>query len=213
VRTSIAAAVLCSAVLAQSPAVSPVMYAIDPAASTVRIHVGTAGVLGFLGHDHEIVAEKPEGIVRWAPTDPGQSSVEIVFDAAALRVVDPGVGEAKRAKIERDMKTKALEVETFPTIRFVSREVNLTPSSTGAGPYRGELTGELTLHGTTGPVEVPLELTLDGAQLRARGKVKLRGSRFGIDTVSAGAGTVKTKDELLLEFDVVAHQASPREGS
>jgi len=40
------------------------LYAVDPAASHVRIHLGRSGLLKFLGHDHETEAPIAGGRVE-----------------------------------------------------------------------------------------------------------------------------------------------------
>jgi hypothetical protein len=47
-------------------------------------------------------------------------------------------------------------------------------------------------------------LTVTEEGIRTRGEVKLKGSQFGIEPVSVAGGTIKTKDELELTFDLLA---------
>src|SRR5262245_59823886 len=67
----------------------PEAFAVDPAASHVRIHLGRAGLLKFAGHDHEIEAPLAEGRVEIVDGDPARSSVSLRFEAARLSIV-PG---------------------------------------------------------------------------------------------------------------------------
>ena len=55
-------------------------------------------------------------------------------------------------------------------------------------------------------LELPLSVSLEGDELRARGQARLRQTAFGIQPISV-AGLVKVKDELLVEFDLVARRA------
>ena len=70
------------------------MWSIDPAASHVTIVVGKAGLFGFAGHSHEVVADTVSGDVRFDPEDPANSSVVLEIDAGSLRVT----GEANRVR-------------------------------------------------------------------------------------------------------------------
>ena len=67
-----------------------VRYKVDPAASRVLIHVGKAGLLSFAGHEHEVVAPSIHGSVTADPERPGQATVEVTFEASALRVTGAG---------------------------------------------------------------------------------------------------------------------------
>jgi hypothetical protein len=64
--------------------------------------------------------------------------------------------------------------------------------------------GELSLHGLAHVITVPVRIELSGDTLTASGKTTLAQRLFGIEPVSAGGGTVKVKNELGIEFRVVA---------
>ena len=59
--------------------------------------------------------------------------------------------------------------------------------------------GDLTLHGVTQPVELPITL----ANGRYTGSVKLKQTDFGIAPVSIAGGTVKVKDVIEIVFEIV----------
>jgi polyisoprenoid-binding protein YceI len=84
-------------------------------------------------------------------------------------------------------------VQKFPEVRFVS--TSITPQDGG----RFQLRGDLTLHGTTRPVEFPL--TVSNAHYA--GSVKLKQTDFGITPVTVAGGTVKVKDVIEVVFEIV----------
>jgi len=59
--------------------------------------------------------------------------------------------------------------------------------------------GNLTLHGQTRSLKV-VAIYEDG---NYRGSTTLRQQDFGITPISVAGGTVKVKDELRIEFDIV----------
>jgi polyisoprenoid-binding protein YceI len=64
------------------------------------------------------------------------------------------------------------------------------------------VTGRLTIHGETRPTT----FTVVRRNGRFRGTVGLKQSDFGIQPISILGGTVRVKDELKIEFDVVARK-------
>ena len=62
--------------------------------------------------------------------------------------------------------------------------------------------GDLTLHGKKQPVTV--EVSLESGHYR--GSASIKQSDFGIEPIRIAGGTVKVKDELKIEFDIVPSQ-------
>ena len=177
-------------------------FTVQPEESSFTVKVGKAGFLKVFGHDHLIEVRRFSGEVDWRAEDPASSSIRIEIDATSLAVADEGISDADRATIQADMDSKALDVENYPEILFVSKKLSL--SKADGAERMGHLTGQLTLRGVTGTVRVPLTLTVSEESLRAEGKFKIKGSDYGIEQITAAGGTVKTKDELELTFDLVA---------
>ena len=164
--------------------------AIDTERSVLTVRVYKTGLFSAFAHDHEIRAPIQKGVF-----DEDKSTVEFVVDARALRVLDPDVSDKDRAEIQATMLgPKVLHSEKFPEIRFHSTEVN-RPSE-----GRWIVRGDLTLHGQTRPVKVDVERK-NG---RYRGSAQLLQKDFGITPVTIAGGTVKVKDEVRVEFEIVA---------
>jgi len=51
---------------------------------------------------------------------------------------------------------------------------------------------------------VPVSLTVAPQQLRASGQYTLKQTDYGIKVYSAMGGTVKVKNEVVVQFDIVA---------
>jgi polyisoprenoid-binding protein YceI len=182
---------------------SPRAYVVDGAASVVNVHVGKSGVFGFAGHTHEVAAQRLEGRLEADPDDLTRSSVAVTFEASGLKVSAEGEPSGDAPKVQETMAgPKVLDVARFPTITFQSRQVS--GRRTGEGVYELQVTGDLSLHGVTRALTVPVRVEVADATLTATGRVAVAQRAFGIEPVSAGGGTVKVKNELGVEFKIVA---------
>jgi polyisoprenoid-binding protein YceI len=163
--------------------------AIDTQRSVVSVRVYKAGAFSAFGHEHRIRASIQKGFF-----DEDKGSVEFVVDALALRVIDPDASDKDRAEIQNTMLgPKVLNTSEFREIRFHSTEVS------GSGENRWTVHGDLTLHGQTHPLKIDVERQ-DGRYL---GSARLRQSEFGITPVTVAGGTIKVKDEVRVEFEIV----------
>ncbi len=60
------------------------------------------------------------------------------------------------------------------------------------------------LHGVTRSESTDVSVTVATDRLTATGTLKVKQTDFGIQPVTAGAGTVRVKDEVTVEFTLVA---------
>src|SRR3954468_14904833 len=164
---------------------------IDTALSKITIHVNKTGVFSFAGDKHEVVAPISSGTV-----DEKAGIVEFAVDARKLQILDPQLSPEKRAQVQKNMEGPAvLDSTKYPEIRFRST------AATSTGKNAWNVTGDLTLHGQTHPVTVSVKKQ----NQTYTGTSQLKQTDFGITPVSVGGGTVKVKDELKLDFEVVTH--------
>ena len=166
--------------------------AIDVNKSSLKIRVFKSGAFSAFAHDHEIQAPLEEGKIEEGSA---HASVQLRVDARKMRVLDPDTSADKRAEIQQTMQgASVLDVEKFPEISYKSTTV------TSRGENHWEVRGDLTLHGQKQPVAVAVTLQ-DG---HYRGSASLKQTAFGITPVRIAGGTVKVKDEIKIEFDIVA---------
>jgi hypothetical protein len=164
---------------------------IDLEQSTITVHVEKSGLFSAFADNHTIRAPLARGTIR----DTSPLGVDIVVRTADLRVLDPNLSPAKRAEVQtRMMGTEVLNAAQFSEITFASSRVD------PEGEDRWRVAGELAIHGQTRPVT--LTVTLRGGHFR--GAAVIRQRDFGIEPISIVGGTVKVKDELRVEFDIVA---------
>ncbi len=177
--------------------VAPKTYNIVPAESSLTVFVGKAGALSFLAHDHNIAVRSYSGRVVVPAAGPSSGSLELDIDAKSLAILDK-ISEKDRQEITNSMNTKVLESGKFPKITFRSVGVS---NVNGANLT---VNGDLTLHGVTKRIAVPVTISATPQMLRATGKYVLKQTDFGITPYSAAAGSIKVKNEVILNFNIVA---------
>jgi polyisoprenoid-binding protein YceI len=157
---------------------------LDPEHTIFTIHVGKAGLFSMAGHEHRVAAIINEGLLD----DSGAGHIAFRIDAHKLIVLP----EKDQAEIQTTMQTKVLESDRFPEIRYESTSVQKLATD------HWKVEGNLTLHGQTHPVIADVQR----AGTRYEGKSTIKQTDFGIEPVSVAGGTVKVKNELVIEFSV-----------
>jgi polyisoprenoid-binding protein YceI len=188
-------------------------YQLDVDVSRVVIQVGKAGLFGIAGHELEVVAPIQHGSISADPDHIGAASVDVTFDAAALRLTGEREPAGEVAAVQRTMLgPECLDVARFPGIHFASTGV----TGLGRQPdgHRIAVRGALTLHGVTRSITVPARIEFKSDTIKASGTVTIRPKDFGIEPISRN-GVVNVKDELDLEWRLVAPAggSSPRSGA
>lgn len=189
-------------------------YTLDKKQSEVLVKTWKEGVAAALAHNHVIQATEFSGAISFDPAAPEAATVKVTVQAASLvpdeaalrkRNGEPvEVGEADRKKIAENMLGEGqLNAAKFPTISFASTGV----SHDAKGAL--VLAGQLTLHGVTKPVSLPVTIAVKDQQLVGDGKLRFRTSDFGIKPYSAALGTVRNRDEVELVLHLVGTISSP----
>lgn len=152
-------------------------------------------------HDWSCEAEQFVGVLGVnAATDQtqpiaGVPKVEITISAKKLEC-----GSGKMNKKAHG----ALAVDEHSFIRYTLESSDVR--STGAdGWIELNTTGQLEIAGTERPVEMTVQAKpLGDGQFQFKGSLPLRMTDFDVDPPTALLGTLKTGDEIVVHFDVVA---------
>ena len=163
---------------------------IDTQQSVMTVRVLKAGLFSAFGHEHEISVPIKDG-----KFSESERSVELTVAARQMRVMDKDVSDKDRAEIQEAMLgPKVLDTARFPEIHF--RSTTVEPAGSG----RWTVSGDLTLHGQTRPVKFEIQAQNGHYQ----GSAQLKQKDFGIEPIVVGGGAVKVKNELRVEFDILA---------
>jgi polyisoprenoid-binding protein YceI len=176
-------------------------YRLDPRPSRFTIRVTAGGLLSAFGHNPLIGVRDFSGEVQFDPASPQSASLHVQFPARSLEVAGD-VNDKDRREIEQIMQEQVLESDSYPVIEFRSSDVKV--SSSGAGQFRAEISGELSLHGVTRQQTIVARVTASGDRLRASGEFSLYQTEYGIQLVTVAGGALKVKDELKASFEILA---------
>jgi polyisoprenoid-binding protein YceI len=178
-------------------------YEISAADSSLWVSVGKTGFLSALGHEHEIGVKSFTGRAVVPQSGVSGGSLDFEIETKSFVVLDKEINEKDRGKVYENMHKEVIESEKYQKITFKSVSIG-DLKKTGEGSYNFILNGDLTLHGVTKRIALPVTATIAPAQLRATGSYTLKQTDYGIKSPSGGGGTVKVKNEVVVNFNIVA---------
>jgi polyisoprenoid-binding protein YceI len=174
----------------------PGTYALGPENGTLSVRTGRTGAAAKAGHNLLI------HVTSWSATfeaaeDPARARITLEADPTSLRVREGTGGmqsldDDDKAGIETTIDEEVLE----------RRAIAFHSTSIAAADGGLHVHGELTLGGTTKPIELDLAVGDDGA---LGGSVVVKQSDWGIAPYSTLFGTLKVVDEVEVSLD--AHPA------
>ena len=189
-RVVLASLIAVAALLKSPSGLRAAPQPIDVKRSTVTILVFKSGMFSAFADNHTIRAPLASGSISAEPP----FAVDATIHAADLTVLDPELSPGKRAEVQsRMIGPEVLDAKTYPQITFASTSIE------PAGTSQWRVSGRLTLHGHTQLVTVPVTHE-KGAY---RGSVHIKQRDYGITPISIAGGTVKVKDELTIELEIV----------
>lgn len=108
---------------------------------------------------------------------------------------------------DRRIRTDGLQSNTFPKATFLSTRPVQLPAETASGQaVKASAEGDLTLHGVTKRVTIPLDIRVTGGKGEVAGFLEFPMSDFNITPPSIG-GFVTVDPDATLEFKLVLEKA------
>jgi polyisoprenoid-binding protein YceI len=177
----------------------------------IQVYKDPTTVAQALAHDHVVQAKAWSGKASYDPADPSTCNLFISVPVKSLEVDEKGLREqlgydtfpsdGEREDIKAEMLgEKVLEGDKYPNITFQS-------TSCVADGDRVKVTGDMTIHGETKSVTVPMAVKADEVNFSAKGSIKIKSSDFGVPPYSAGFGALKNQDTMIL---VVSLHGKPK---
>jgi polyisoprenoid-binding protein YceI len=184
-------------VLTGSSAVAPITFQPD---SKVWVE-GTSSVRGY-----NCKATSLQGNVA---ANPGGSTLAVADLEKAVRTVDltiPVQGlECGNTTMNGHLRN-ALKAQQAPTIRFQLSSYDVAASGESTGTAK--LTGTLSIAGQEKPVTIDATVSCDGnGAVRVKGSKEILMTEFGVRPPTLMMGTLKVRDRVVVNFDVVLKQS------
>jgi hypothetical protein len=176
-------------------------YELGPGDGRVLVKTGREGLAARAGHD--LTLEITQWSARVTVPDAADGGIagaaltaDLDLDSLAVRA---GTGGAKPLtdRDRRDIQGQARRIlGGAAQASFASAKVIPSPAGQSAN---GAIEGTLTLRGTSRPIRLQVVSPAPG---QFRGSTTLRQSDFGITPYSGFFGTLKLKNEIVVEFEV-----------
>jgi polyisoprenoid-binding protein YceI len=126
------------------------------------------------------------------------------FDADSKVTIDLSALQSDDPDRDDDIKENYLETKKFRDGFFVPKELRGLPSPAPAsGPIKGQLVGDLTIHGVTKPVTFEVNGTLDGGTFKGTANAEVKITDFGMK-VPTLAILLRVEDRVRAQLDLVA---------
>jgi polyisoprenoid-binding protein YceI len=134
------------------------------------------------------------------------------FDGSAITAVDVTADltalQSDNSMRDGQLKRQALETSTYPTATFVlTRAIDLDSVPAEGEPVAATAAGDLTLHGVTRSISIPLEGQLTKGFLIVVGALDITFADFGIKQPTSPA-VLGVEDHGLLELQLIFQQGT-----
>jgi polyisoprenoid-binding protein YceI len=173
--------------------------------------VGTGSVAGYRVREQLAGLPAPTDAVGRTSSVTGSFTLSQSADgytvSAATFTVDVSTLTSDRAMRDRRIHQMGLESDRYPTATFKLTSPIVLPAAASSGQtLHVAATGDLTIHGTTKSVTIPMDAQLNGSQIQVVGTLTFPFSEFNMVPPSIG-GFVSVQDNATMEFSLLLQRA------
>src|SRR3982751_2143031 len=162
---------------AEAGAFAVARYRLDAGRSQFMVRAFAGGPLFFKGHDHFIKVGDFEGEAELTPGALSPASLRLRVGADSLEETRDVFTPQQKQIINKELREIVLETAKYPEIVFKSTEVT---GSLSGGQFEVKIGGDLSLHGVTRHIVIPVTVTLGGSDLRARGEFTINRGDYNV---------------------------------
>ncbi|HZH70445.1 MAG TPA: YceI family protein [Flavobacteriaceae bacterium] len=163
---------------------------LNNAATNLKV-IGTSNL-----HDWDMTAENVSGEIAFEK----ENNALTAISKLTLEVKVEGLKSGRRGLDGNAYK--ALDSKKYPEVKYSITKVN-SITSRGNNTFAVATTGQLTIMNTTKEVPIEVNVTLKGNQVEVAGKYTLNMTHFGVEPPTALLGTVRTAEEVTIEFQLL----------
>jgi polyisoprenoid-binding protein YceI len=136
-----------------------------------------------------------------------QSASGYSVTAATLRV-DVTKLSSDQSRRDQRIHSQGLESDRYPTATFkLTSPIALATDAASGQTIQVSASGDLTIHGVTKSVTIPIDARLTGSKIELVGSITFPFSEFGMTPPSIG-GFVSVQDNATMEFQVLLAQGA-----
>ena len=193
---------------AQQPSTAARTYVIDRESSQITVLVFRSGLLAAAGHNHTVTSRDLDGSIL-IDSKLEDSKVTLRFPVELLQLDNPEdralAGEQfEKPLSDRDIaatRRNMLGERLLHASRFA--EVLIESTRVSGDLPSLEIHADVTVRGETRPISFPASVYLDDGVLIASGSRRLSHAELGLRPFSAGFGTLRVADQMLVSFSIV----------
>jgi polyisoprenoid-binding protein YceI len=136
----------------------------------------------------------------------GSASVDSV--TAADFTVDVSKLTSDQSRRDQRIHSQGLQSDRYPTATFkLTAPIALTTDAASGQTVHVSATGDLTIHGVTKSVTIPIDARLSGSKIELVGSITFPFSQFGMTPPSIG-GFVTVQNNATMEFQLLLAQGA-----
>jgi len=157
--------------------------------------LGEGSIVGYRVSE-ELFGQSAEAVGRSEGVT-GSLTIDGTTVTAASFEVDMSTFESDESRRDGQFEGRIMEVAEFPTATFeLTEPIELGEEPADGADLEVEATGDLTLHGVTQEVTIPLVGRRDGSTFAVNGTVTVTFADYDIDDPSGGPASVGSDGEL-----------------
>jgi polyisoprenoid-binding protein YceI len=177
-------------------------YRIQPeSGSDFSLDIDKTGI--WKGKHHSVHFTRYQADLEYNTERPIDSKVRFIIDGRSMTCTDEWLEEKNRRKVIDWGENHMIEVDKYPEMVFVSH------GAVEKSPNNYEVTGALTVHGTTKTEKLQIRVNPEPDGLfQFSGEAWVNMRDFGLEPPSALMGAIGTKEMMYVHFRLTAHPAS-----
>lgn len=150
-------------------------------------------------HDWEMVSKNFDGNVQFTT-----QNKNLIINSINIKIAVTSLESGK--KLMNKLSYEALKYEKYPTISYQFKDIKEI-KLTAENVYTAILNGTLTVAGKSKSISTAVDISLKDnnlniSTLNIKGEEPLKMSDFDMTPPTALFGTIKTKDEITIEFNL-----------